>query len=340
MVPYESTEVSFQKAPQIYQHGQQWTSKSAMSTYNASGQASMAAPVPSRMGVICLTPRLTSAQLKEFELTKRYSTPTRPHSFKDCFTALPSELLHMIFDCMLLHHEADKALRSAPGARDLPCSHPLDKLAATCTLLRGEINSWAVSVLTKYSSVTGKNRQNLRQKQNRKKLGKGAAARSPPSNALRGRTGLLSWVQKHCVFCGKASRRRAIFVNGLGCCSACDLKQWPGKITKTVAKSDYDLENHHLRPKWSTTTGLPKIRYGTYKTMGSVASMFLRSEVEMVARLVHADLEAHLAHRQERREATTRKREEKRAERMAEMERDRSSYNNPRECLSDESDYW
>ena len=52
--------------------------------------------------------------------------------------------------------------------------------------------------------------------------------------------------------------------------------------------------------------GLPTLKYGTLMTAGVPTTLFLSKEVEALARVVHGDLEAHLAKRkvekQERRE--------------------------------------
>ena len=43
--------------------------------------------------------------------------------------------------------------------------------------------------------------------------------------------------------------------------------------------------------------GLPTLKYGTLMTAGVPTTLFLRKDVEALARVVHGDLEAHLAKR-------------------------------------------
>lgn len=126
--------------------------------------------------------------------------------------------------------------------------------------------------------------------------------------------GLINYIAKHCVYCGKTSTRSATMMNGLGCCKDCDAKHWPDKITKTMAKTEYDLKEHQLTPHdlVAKRMGLPKLRQGTYMCQGMITTMFLRSEVVELARLVHGpgDLDAYLAQRQKEREERERKRRE------------------------------
>ncbi|TKX19852.1 hypothetical protein C1H76_8050 [Elsinoe australis] len=99
---------------------------------------------------------------------------------------------------------------------------------------------------------------------------------------------LLKLIHTHCVFCGRKSTRRATLMNGLGCCQKCDKEQWPDKITKTEAKTRFLLDDEHLflwgsaRPdEW------PACRFGVYTVNGGDCMLFLRKEVERLARAVY-----------------------------------------------------
>lgn len=77
-------------------------------------------------------------------------------------------------------------------------------------------------------------------------------------------------------------------MNGLGCCQKCDKEQWPDKITKTEAKTKFLLDDEHLflwgsaRPdEW------PTCRFGVYTVNGGNCMLFLRKEVERLARAVY-----------------------------------------------------
>lgn len=223
---------------------------------------------------------------------------------KDHLTSLPPELQHIIFDFLFAQHEPDIAFSdyAASLSPHQPASHPLDFLAATCKPLRGQMMDWARHFLTRHQDIT---------KHKPLKTAKLQSQR----NFLRGRSGLLTWAEKSCVFCGKKSTRSAILMNGLRCCGACDKQQWPDKITKTEAKRKYDLKDHQILPHLEFAGkllirhpgGLPKLRYGTYVSTGVATTMFLRKDVVARASLVHGDLRAHLKKREADREERNRK---------------------------------
>ena len=226
---------------------------------------------------------------------------------RDHLTALPSELQHLIFGYVFPTHEPDKAfeLETTYYEKRGPASHPLDYLAATCRSLRGEVMEWSLHFLMRHHNIT---------KYKPLKTVKLQARR----NLLRGRGGLLTWAEKNCVFCGKPSSRSAILVNSLRCCVACDKEQWPDKITRSDAKKQFDLKDHHLLPHHHHSPsaakllakhpgGLPKLRYGTYMSSNVATTMFLKKDVEALAILAHGDLKAHLTKRQADREERSRK---------------------------------
>jgi len=215
---------------------------------------------------------------------------------KDHLTVLPPELIHSICDFLFPTHQPDLAFQNEdPTTR----RHDLNSLATTCRTLQGEVNSWAAHFLRQHATITKyKDLKTTKLQANR--------------NFLRGKGGLLTWAEKHCIFCGKASSRSAILVNGFRCCKQCDKEQWPDKITKTKAKDEYDLKDHHLLPA-NARVGTPRQpdnigrpRYGTYVTSNVVTTMFLEADVRALAKIVHGDFEAHRKRKQE--EAEERKR--------------------------------
>ena len=238
----------------------------------------------------------------------------------DRLTKLPSELLHNIFDFLFVRHRPDRLTYERVGwnGRLPPCDHELDRLAATCRVLRHEINDWAVHFLVQHQDIT------------RYKPPKQAIKRDKTYNALRGRAGqgLLSWAYRHCIMCGKNTKCSAVLVNGLKCCRPCDKKHWP-KITKTDACKEFDLKPYHLLPhqhddlpavdalRVRFPDGIPRIHYGTHDALGVMAKMFLRKDVEWLARVYHGDLESHLESRQARLEDRRQKMEEKKRAKAA-----------------------
>lgn len=227
---------------------------------------------------------------------------------------------------MLPSHEPDKAfecdyLKSPVKSDKKPNTHPLDFLSATCKALRDEVNEWALHFLAQHRAITKYKPYKTSRIQQRRDF-------------LRGRHGLLTWAEKHCVFCGNKSSRSAILMNGLHCCAKCDKEQWPDKITKTEARMKYDLKDEHLLPSATLSPtavkmlrdhpGLPKVRYGTYITSNVPTTMFLRKDVETLAKLAHGDLKAHLAKRQTDRDERRKRAREAKARRDAEAEAEKS----------------
>ncbi len=142
---------------------------------------------------------------------------------KNHLTAMPTEIQHHIISYLLATHEPDKTSNDHKAARlskSKPNVHALDCLAAACKSFQDEVNSWACIFLTKHKDITKYKPLKMARSQAQRKL-------------LRGRSGLLTWVEKHCVFCGWKCSRSAILMNGLRCCISCDKQQWPDKITKT-----------------------------------------------------------------------------------------------------------
>lgn len=234
---------------------------------------------------------------------KHKKAPVPPSD--DNLTTLPSEILHMIFDEIFCQHKPNKAFDHDDSIPIITsrCTHDLDYLSASSRVLRAEINDWAIHFLTSHSDIT--NFQMAK-----------SSDKARTFNMLRGRKGLLTWASKHCIFCGNASTRRAILMNGFKCCHKCDKVHWPGKITKTNARAEYQLKDHHLFPHLRISSikerivpksPLPTIRYGTYLCVGVPTTNFLRKDVERLATALHGDLEVYFAKRRATREEKARK---------------------------------
>lgn len=90
----------------------------------------------------------------------------------------------------------------------------------------------------------------------------------------------------------------------------------------------YDLKDEHLLPSslnsptsvklLSEYPGLPKVRYGTYIVSNVPTTMFLRKDVEALAKLAHGDLREHLAKKQAERDERRKKARETKARKDAE----------------------
>lgn len=235
---------------------------------------------------------------------------------RDRLTSLPAELIHLVCDFLLPSHRPDIALIDGVCETGRPNSHPLDCLAASCLRMHLEVNSWAQHRLRQHASIT------------RYKDLKSTKLQSTRA-FLRGKGGLLTWMEKHCVFCGKISARSAILMNGFRCCTKCDRQQWPDKITKTAAKTKYDVKDHQLLPHFylfKQPDHLPRLRYGTYMSSNVPTTMFLEADVRRLADYVHGDWKQHMDEKHEAAERRKRVKESRTAESQA-ADRERAAQN-------------
>ncbi|KAI7282147.1 hypothetical protein KC345_g3705 [Hortaea werneckii] len=194
------------------------------------------------------TPILLSAKMKGKRPVVDLTTEPKDH-----LTSLPSELIHLICDYLFPEHYPDIAFHPNHKNYHTARPHILENLAATCHTLRSTINTWALHFLRQHSQITKyRDLANPKKQQLRNFL---RAPSNHHSNSSTGKTrskkpplSLLPWKETHCIFCGKPSRRHAILVSSFRCCSACDKHEWPEKITKTRAKTEYYLRDQHLFP--------------------------------------------------------------------------------------------
>ncbi|KAI6792396.1 hypothetical protein KC332_g17055 [Hortaea werneckii] len=243
---------------------------------------------------------------------------------KDRLTSLPPELIHLICDYLFPEHYPDIAFHPNHSNYHTARPHILENLAATCHTLHSTINTWALhflrqhSQITKYRDLANPKKQEIRNffraPSNHHSRRSSSSSTSKPSNPSNPKPplSLLPWKDRHCIFCGKPTQRHAIFISSFRCCSACDKKEWPEKITKTRAKTEYYLSDHHLFPKSPPSlTAYPSardplksvkgrskkdsqlspptrpIRYGSYISSNVATTMFLERDVRRLAEEVH-----------------------------------------------------
>ncbi|RMY99623.1 hypothetical protein D0862_07036 [Hortaea werneckii] len=250
---------------------------------------------------------------------------------KDHFTSLPPELIHLICDYLFPEHYPDIAFHPNHNHYHSNKPHILENLAATCHTLRSTINTWALhflrqhSQITKYRELANPQKQQMRnflRAPNPNHHNHHTTNPSKPGPNKKPPLSLLPWKDRHCIFCGKPSQRHAILVSSFRCCSACDKREWSGKITKTRAKTEYYLSDQHLFPpppspspsldslcparddasmgvKGRKDTSKDKgqvlrlrprprpIRYGSYITSNVATTMFLERDVRRLAEEVH-----------------------------------------------------
>ncbi|EME78261.1 uncharacterized protein MYCFIDRAFT_80690 [Pseudocercospora fijiensis CIRAD86] len=252
----------------------------------------------------------------------------------DRLSALPPELLHHIIGYLWPTHFAEKAFHETrQSCRCSHCvrsthgnNHDLDYLAATCKILRAEVNDWARSWLLQHSDITKFNEGRIWPKATTKRNGVVQMRKNFNTNFLRGRNGaLLNWMDTNCIFCGRKSRRAAIMMNGFRCCTHCDKKEWPEKVTMSQAVEDYGLSKKELLPTREAShtevarmreefPGFQGIWYGTYVSSNVRTTMFMKHDLRRLATTIFGDVDAHLARRELRKKLVKQKKEERKKE--------------------------
>ncbi|KAI7685661.1 hypothetical protein KC322_g13017 [Hortaea werneckii] len=264
---------------------------------------------------------------------------------KDHLTSLPPELIHLICDYLFPEHYPDIAFHPSHNNYHSNKPHTLENLAAVCHTLHSTINTWALhflrqhSQITKYRDLANPKKQQIRnflRAPNNHHSNNNSSSTSNPSQPSNPKPplSLLPWKDRHCIFCGKPTQRHAILISSFRCCSACDKKEWPEKITKTRAKTEYHLHEHHLIPptpnfdppdhdpskgvqgrskkdgrlSWPTRP----IRYGSYISSNVATTMFLERDVRRLAEEVHGTGFGGWEGYKERRSAAAEERRKKR----------------------------
>ncbi|KAF2219144.1 hypothetical protein BDZ85DRAFT_206656 [Elsinoe ampelina] len=144
----------------------------------------------------------------------------------DPLTALPMELLHNVLDYLLPTHNVIRKCPSlGPEQRFSPLAPgtPLLNLTLTSHALQSAVNAYSHLLLLRWTHI--KAYRPLK-----------TASLEAKRNSF---STLIRLTRTHCVFCGKKSSRKATLMNGLGCCAACDKKEWPDKVTRSDAKKIY-----------------------------------------------------------------------------------------------------
>ncbi|RMY37089.1 hypothetical protein D0866_03491 [Hortaea werneckii] len=286
---------------------------------------------------------------------------------KDHLTSLPPELIHLICDYLFPEHYPNIAFHPNHSNYHSSKPHTLENLAATCHTLHSTINTWALHFLRQHSQITKyRDLADPQNQETRNFLRASTNHHLSNSTSKPGQTrsnkklplSLLPWKDRHCIFCGKPSQRHAILVSSFRCCSACDKGEWPEKITKTRAKTEYYLTDQHLFSPVSSPslTSYPRarddpsdstwreakkkegkqegarnedqslrrrprpIRYGSYISSNVATTMFLERDVRGLAEEVHGTGDGGWKGYKERRTAAAEERRKKRVVGKAERE--------------------
>ena len=223
------------------------------------------------------------------------------------FTGLPTELKHQIFNYAHASHFPDKAKFDLSRRCKAPNSDLLS-LALVSKPMYAEVSSWCHTFLLKHTGIT---------KYHELKTAKAASKQNPLNK-------FLHWSKRNCIFCGKATVRTAILMNGLKCCQKCDRKEWPNKVSKTEAKKKYLLSEELLLPPLTrdgrSTKGFWRPRYGTYICQGGLTTMFDEADVKRFAELAHGGSDNLQTNKKKREQARQRRQEAKEARTVIQLD--------------------
>ncbi|KIW05261.1 uncharacterized protein PV09_03793 [Verruconis gallopava] len=178
---------------------------------------------------------------------------------------LPQDILFHILSqliCPLVSHDIARAPQSISELQDTEAyrlrsltlgtfvsNHPYLCLAAQCRSLRFTVEDFCQHLLLK--RMTLKSARILKPTWLDWSKGVAEAAAKgeyPTAKNLRSyRMQYLKWSVETCLFCGKSSKRRAIFNMHMWCCKKCDDVEFGKKISKTEATRKYRVNELHWK---------------------------------------------------------------------------------------------
>ncbi|OCK85971.1 hypothetical protein K432DRAFT_388218 [Lepidopterella palustris CBS 459.81] len=182
--------------------------------------------------------------------------------------SLPTELLHNILSYSVGNNGEDNL------AHYRGTNHPYYTLAATSRHLRDVVESFCQHLLLLHKDIVKFN-----------------PTASENKVAVVYRTVWVKWVARHCAFCGRNSGRKALMNRAISCCRQCDRKEWAEKLTMTAVMEKYNLSKLDLfTPNVLYPDNLsPALFFATYDCAGVETTMFMKSDVEARAKLIHGD---------------------------------------------------
>ncbi|KAK4958451.1 hypothetical protein LTR10_004879 [Elasticomyces elasticus] len=248
-----------------------------------------------------------------------FNTPVNPD--KDFISTMPPEVLDNILSYCVLDHDPELAAKmEKPPYIHRP--HVLLSLAAMSTQLRDCVESFSLRQLTCDTArtlfkTTAEREAAVPDCRKPKRRSTRIAARPQEEDRRVYRKEFLHYARFHCFKCDVWCYNTSVMHNSVGCCPQCVHKDLQGTIFLTDALKEYDLRDYMLVPTRkpgprAKHTNLPLIPYGTRKTgnalsLGSCISYrFYRKDVERIAKIVHEDVQAHMA--KKRKERKDRKR--------------------------------
>lgn len=254
---------------------------------------------------------------------------------KDFISPLPTEILHNIFSFLVLDHDPDRGIKvdaePAKGYRYKEQPHALLSLSTMSRHLCANIESFSCHHLTMHQKTYKYFKSTATSDKERRRSSRLAEKPRDESRLYRGE--LVKHLHRYCWHCGRWCNRRATMANGVVCClGSCENEAFPPVMVSVCrgsstcgtllmkhqnlseALSSYDLRDYMLiktrapGPR-AKRIEFPTIPYATVrKGLGwglgmTVSYKFYSKDVEMIARLVHGDVTAHMRTKREKKAA-------------------------------------
>jgi len=185
----------------------------------------------------------------------------------------------------------EQLVQLAPSTGQLMKTHPYQNLAATCKQLRVAVEGYCRHLLDRHKDIIGERRIPELERDNWESLASKNAFGKRKNTKVRRETYRNAWIRatnEHCVWCGKRSKRKAVFDMLVFCCHQCDERAYGKKTTKTAAIQIYGLAPIiWLRPDLVYEGyGLLPLKRAMKNVSGVLATYLLQKEVVTLANFV------------------------------------------------------
>src|SRR5579871_2072358 len=173
--------------------------------------------------------------------------------------SLPNDIEHMIFSYLSkplsgyaldgmprnvhIYRQLD---RSQSSVKDILETHPFQNLAATCKYLRGAVEGYCNHLLNCHGQkMTIKKIPELNEENWEVLAVKNCKRKKTKARRLTYRNLWIRKSHERCFWCGKKSRRRAVFDLLVYCCHECDEKIYGKRLSKSLVASRYKIKPLH-----------------------------------------------------------------------------------------------
>lgn len=222
--------------------------------------------------------------------------------------SLPNDVQHMILSYLSkplsgyaldgtprnlnIFRQLERLQRLQPSIKALLRTHPFQNLAATCKPLRGAVEGYCNHLLNCHGQMMAVKKMPELDEENWEELAAKNCKRK--KTKARRQTYRNLWVRKsheHCFWCGRKSKRHAIFDLLVYCCHECDEKIYGKRVSKSVVISQYKIRPlHYLYPSHVfADSGFKPLSTAMRSICGGVeATYLLEEEVKALAEYAKA----------------------------------------------------